>query len=1123
MINEEFNFLEDISEHANSPKKTNYTPNSNILKTSNRKINIQICNKGHNIFEFKNKINSKPDSTLPVNTQNNSKVVKSPKSNKQKNNKNIKTPDIQTKNKLAQSYKFGNKINSGNKIKYSLEKKPKLRKSVEIEKKVLITNENDYILTEPSQNFEDGANINKSLKKIVIKPKKLNLLYMNNKINSMDTKEYNNKTKKLKEQKFKKIIQDFESKEKNGQENFSLSAKKEKKVIKINNRMTNIKVNKEGKIYNDKIEGNLFDSNSVSVKEKNIKNINKPNKIESSKEKRKEEKSIRINTLKQKNELLEELGYKKINITSNEIKEKEEEQYQKKRQITEQSCKNKETVEINNLKEEEIEADNKKVEIKMNKRVINKNKDYKLKSNEKNRILKSPKKPRYIEVGNNIKSSKSSEINSCANSVKKFSSNSSQALFQKNTNKSKDKYKKFISKPIKKYNLKLNNLDLNNKIVSETIQPIKINLTEVNSNNFYNHSKSQRNKTNISNINLFMEEKEKQKEEKKSLSAKNKDKIEFKEGQIDSHFIKKCSKKKLEKNYTNYLLTSTNSKKNIIKLDNGQNISNKMLNKLSNSNSEKKDVKFKKEKNNQFKENKIDFTENLNEIIKKCNYNNNKIESTKKSNKKNLKLQPKHILLNTNEENSQQKNKEIFNTEEIKGPKLDNQKIIHSKREEKEKKKGNENDTNEEKEKEKEKEKQKIDKKPDSKEKSKVHNKIEDKEKAKEHNKIELIDKLICLEKLTKETKRDTIKIKSNGQSQRNTRNATIEKNSLNDNKYTLSKINSNKNKIIYTHINDEYKRSFSEASSKEERVLISNYKSHYALSKAGKDDSGNIKINQDSYVVITRINNLKDFNIFGVLDGHGPEGHLVSQFISKYLEVEFHNISAIKKLNETEKIYSKLSSNNFEIIKKIIINADNALKEQNIDSRTSGTTCVLVIHVGEHIICANTGDSRAVLVFDEKDDEELKYLKVFPLSIDSKPEIPSEKERIINSGGDVEKIRNKFGQLVGPYRVWVKNKDYPGLAMSRSIGDFNAKVVGVIPNPEIIECNLSIYSKYIVICSDGVWEFLSNEDVMNVGKKFYLEGNPRGFCKKLIENSIKFWEKEDIVIDDITVVTIFF
>ena len=1118
MINEEFNFLEDISEHANSPKKTKYTPNSNILKTSNMKINIQICNRGHNIFEIKSKNSPKADYTLPANIQKNSKVAKSPKPNKfQKDNKNIKTPDIQSKNKLTQSCKYENKINSGNKIKFSPVKKPKLRKSVEIEKKVLETNETNNYLTEPSQNCEDGSNTNKTLKKIVIKPKNLNIMNINNKVNSMDNKEHINKTKKMKEQKFKKFIQDFESKEKNEQEIFSLSAKKEKKVIKINNRINNLKINKEGKINNDKIEGNLSGENPLSIKEKNIKNINKYNKRESSREKNKEEKGTKPKALKQKNELLEKLEYKKINNITKEIKEKEDDEKKnyKKDQSKQKNSKNKEKQVINSIIEEEIEVDNKKVEVKMKKRTINKNKDYKLKSNEKNRILKSSKKPKYIKLDNNIRSAKSSEISSCANSVKKFSSNSSQALFQKNTNKSKDLLKRYITKPLKKYNLKLNNIDLNNKI-SETIQPMRMNLTDLNSIDFYYYSKSHRNNTTKNKMNIFMEEKEKQINEIKSLSAKNKDKVDLQKEQIDSHFIKKCTKKKLEKNNTNYLLSCTNFKHNIIRLDSGKNLTNKIHNKLSNSNSEKKNVKLQKEKINQLKENKIDFTENLNEIIKKCNNNNNKNDIKKKSNKKNLKLQP-NILLNTNEEDDKQKNKEFFNTEEIKGPKLENQKNIHSKREEKEKKKGNENETHEEKEKE----KPKQEKKSDSKEKNKCQNNNGD--KAKEINKIEFKDKLKGLENLIKETKRDTIKVKSSGHSQRNTRNIVTEKNILNESKYTLNKINSDKNKIIYTHINDEYKRSFSEASFKEERVLISNFKSHYALSKAGKDDSGNIKINQDSYVVITRINNLKDFNVFGVLDGHGPEGHLVSQFISKYLEVEFHNISGIKKLIDIDKIYSKLSSNNFEIIKKIVINADNALKEQDIDSRTSGTTCVLVIHIGEHIICANTGDSRAVLIFDEKDDEELNYLKVFPLSIDSKPEIPSERERIINSGGDVEKIRNKFGQLVGPYRVWVKNKDYPGLAMSRSIGDFNAKVVGVIPNPEIIECNLSIYSKYIVICSDGVWEFLSNEDVMKVGKKYYLEGNPRGFCKKLIENSIKFWEKEDIVIDDITVVTIFF
>ena len=125
--------------------------------------------------------------------------------------------------------------------------------------------------------------------------------------------------------------------------------------------------------------------------------------------------------------------------------------------------------------------------------------------------------------------------------------------------------------------------------------------------------------------------------------------------------------------------------------------------------------------------------------------------------------------------------------------------------------------------------------------------------------------------------------------------------------------------------------------------------------------------------------------------------------------------------------------------------------------------------------------------------------------------------------GGIVEKIKNIFGQGVGPFRVWEKDKDYPGLAMSRSLGDFNGKNIGVIPDPEIIEWELNVFSKFIVICSDGVWEFLTNKDVMECGKQFYLENNPRGFCKELIDNSIKFWKKEDVVIDDITVVTIFF
>ena len=298
------------------------------------------------------------------------------------------------------------------------------------------------------------------------------------------------------------------------------------------------------------------------------------------------------------------------------------------------------------------------------------------------------------------------------------------------------------------------------------------------------------------------------------------------------------------------------------------------------------------------------------------------------------------------------------------------------------------------------------------------------------------------------------------------------------------------------------------------------NIKSHCVLSKPGVDEYGHLKINQDSYLFIKEINGVKNFNIFGVLDGHGPQGHFVSQLVSRFFQLEFQKIGILNNVKDTKTIYDKLKSNKFSIIKDIFIKADIFLREQDIESRNSGTTCVLVIHIGEHIICANAGDSRAILIYDKQKKQEYK---VFPLSVDSKPELKEEKERIKRMGGIVEKIKNQNGKETGPYRVWNKSREYPGLAMSRSIGDFNGKNLGIIPDPQIIETDFGININYIVVCSDGVWEFLKNDDVMNLGNKFYEENNPRGFCKEVVEYSTKCWKKEDVVIDDITMLTVFF
>ena len=304
---------------------------------------------------------------------------------------------------------------------------------------------------------------------------------------------------------------------------------------------------------------------------------------------------------------------------------------------------------------------------------------------------------------------------------------------------------------------------------------------------------------------------------------------------------------------------------------------------------------------------------------------------------------------------------------------------------------------------------------------------------------------------------------------------------------------------------------------------LVKNYN---GVSRPGKDGSGKTKTNQDSFVIKPKINNIKDFNIFGVLDGHGPDGHFVSEFISELIPSQIINHPEIKNLKNIEAIYQKLKENNYKIINQSFITSDKQLQNMEFDVSESGCTCCLVIQLGNHIICANTGDSRAILAYDQANSinkKDLNYLDIVPLSVDFKPELPEETRRIIMSGGEVEQMKDEYGEGLGPYRVWAKGKDYPGLAMSRSIGDLKGKSIGVIPDPGILEYNINSSTKYIVACSDGVWEFLNNQTVMNIGKKFYLENNASAYCHELISKSFNEWKKNDSIVDDITAIVVFF
>ena len=295
------------------------------------------------------------------------------------------------------------------------------------------------------------------------------------------------------------------------------------------------------------------------------------------------------------------------------------------------------------------------------------------------------------------------------------------------------------------------------------------------------------------------------------------------------------------------------------------------------------------------------------------------------------------------------------------------------------------------------------------------------------------------------------------------------------------------------------------------------------ATSTPGRDDDGLTKINQDTYILEKNINGILNFNIFGVLDGHGVNGHFASQFVKRYIFSRIKNHPSIRNLDSPKEIYKKLIENGYQIIANIFLDADVQITKEKFNCEMSGTTCVIVIQLEEYLICANTGDSRAILIYEDINSKNLSNTKIYPLSYDCKPELPNEKKRIEESGGSVEQIMDEGDIPCGPFRVWIKGEEYPGLAMSRSIGDMDAKKVGVIPNPQIIEYHLNPQSKYMIICSDGIWEFISNEECMKIANRYYLRSDAIGLCNDLTNISTANWLKEDIVVDDITCVVVFF
>uniref|UniRef100_A0A7N0VC54 PPM-type phosphatase domain-containing protein n=1 Tax=Kalanchoe fedtschenkoi TaxID=63787 RepID=A0A7N0VC54_KALFE len=275
--------------------------------------------------------------------------------------------------------------------------------------------------------------------------------------------------------------------------------------------------------------------------------------------------------------------------------------------------------------------------------------------------------------------------------------------------------------------------------------------------------------------------------------------------------------------------------------------------------------------------------------------------------------------------------------------------------------------------------------------------------------------------------------------------------------------------------------------------------------------------INQDAMTVWENFNGEKGAIFCGVFDGHGPSGHTVARHIRdslpSMLSSAFRQSQLVNGCNQsdlglddeeendgssdnTKESYGNTSHQNSVLATwaSIFVESfkemdDELVRGPAIDCFCSGTTAE------DHLMLANLGDSRAIMCTRGDRNE----LVPDQLTVDLKPGLPGECERITQCKGRVHASPDE----PDVQRLWLPEHDGMGLAMSRAFGDFCLKRCGLIAVPEVTYRKLTDRDEFVVLASDGVWDVLSNTEVMQI----VASATKRALAAKLlVEKAVRAW-----------------
>lgn len=247
---------------------------------------------------------------------------------------------------------------------------------------------------------------------------------------------------------------------------------------------------------------------------------------------------------------------------------------------------------------------------------------------------------------------------------------------------------------------------------------------------------------------------------------------------------------------------------------------------------------------------------------------------------------------------------------------------------------------------------------------------------------------------------------------------------------------------------------------------------------------------------------------LVGVFDGHGEQGHEISASVSMLFS---RFADALAKMAEDQRVNPEASVP--RQMAHLFAMAQDGLERGGL-AEWSGTTATLALIDAEAgvVICAHVGDSRMVICHQQK-----VLFETVDHDIDDIAEC-----RMAAAGGEV---RQMLVSGIDARRVFLKGTDVPGLAMSRALGDAQARGVGVISEPEISTCLQLPSQSAVIVASDGVWEKVTSQEAAAItAAALKLNGGEQGAsiaAKALVSEARSRWIQQGGDVDDITAVVI--